>query len=65
MYGQRHGYGFLWLVVKDRCGCRGCGGQSIMVFPYKKAVIVTQATPTARGMAYDDVIQTCTDMLGT
>ena len=57
------GYGFLWWVGKKWYGCRGYGGQNITVFPYKKVVIVTQATPTARGMAYDDVIWTCADML--
>lgn len=57
------GYGFLWWVGKDWYGCRGYGGQSITVLPHKKAVIVTQATPTARGMAYDDVIWTCADLL--
>lgn len=57
------GYGFLWWVGQDWYGCRGYGGQSITVLPQKGAVIVTQATPTARGMAYDDVIWTCSDML--
>ena len=57
------GYGFLWWVGQDWYGCRGFGGQSVTVLPRKNAVIVTQATPTARGMAYDDVIWTCADML--
>lgn len=58
------GYGFLWWVGEDWYGCRGYGGQSITVLPRKRAVIITQATPTARGMAYDDVIWTCADTLG-
>ena len=57
------GYGFLWWVGEDWYGCRGYGGQSITVLPRKRAVIVTQATPTARGMAYDDVVWTCANML--
>jgi len=57
------GYGFLWWVGQDWYGCRGFGGQSVTVLPGKNAIIITQATPTARGMAYDDVIQTCANLL--
>lgn len=56
-------YGFLWWVWGDQYGCRGYGGQSITVIPEKNAVIVTQATPTDRGMAYLDVIEYCKGLL--
>jgi CubicO group peptidase (beta-lactamase class C family) len=53
------GYGLLWWRGDNWYGCRGFGGQSITVVPDKNAVIVTQATPTSRGMGYNDVIQLC------
>ncbi len=49
-------YGYYWWLGENWYGCRGYGGQSITVVPDKKAIVVTQATPTARGMGYDDVI---------
>lgn len=52
-------YGFLWWVWGEQYGCRGYGGQSITVIPDKNAVIVTQATPTDRGMGYFDVVEYC------
>lgn len=57
-------YGFLWWVWGERYGCRGYGGQSITVIPDEKAVIVTQATPTDRGMGYFDVVEYCAGILG-
>lgn len=51
------GYGMLWWRGDNWYGCKGFGGQSITVVPDKNAVIVTQATPTSRGMGYFDVIQ--------
>ena len=57
------GYGHLWWRGDDWYGCRGYGGQSITVIPVKKAVIVTQATPTARGMGYEDVIWHCKNLI--
>ncbi|MDE6635252.1 MAG: beta-lactamase family protein [Lachnospiraceae bacterium] len=56
-------YGFLWWIWEGRYGCLGYGGQSITVFPDDNAVIVTQATPTDRGMAYFDVVEYCRGML--
>ena len=53
------GYGYLWWRGDDWYGCRGFGGQSITVFPEKRVVVVTQATPTARGMAYFDLVEYC------
>lgn len=50
------GYGMLWWRGDNWYGCRGYGGQSITVLPKENEVIVTQATPTMRGMGYDDVI---------
>ncbi len=47
------GYGFMWWLGEDWYGCRGFGGQTITVFPSKKLVVVTQATPTARSLNYD------------
>ena len=57
------GYGFLWWVWEDQYGCRGYGGQSITVVPDENAVIVTQATPTDRGMGYFDVVDYCRKIL--
>lgn len=51
-----NGYGFMWWRGDEWYGCRGYGGQSITVVPKKKLIMVTQATPTARGMGYDDLI---------
>lgn len=48
------GYGMLWWLGDD-----WYGGQSITVVPDKNMVVVTQATPTARGMSYDDIIWHC------
>ena len=56
-------YGFLWWIWEGRYGCRGYGGQSITVIPDENAVIVTQATPTDRGMGYFDVVEYCREML--
>lgn len=56
-------YGFLWWIWEGRYGCRGYGGQSITVIPNENAVIVTQATPTDRGMGYFDVVEYCREML--
>ena len=53
------GYGFLWWIGEGWYGCRGFGGQNITVVPEKNAVLVMQATPTSRGMGYDDVIWFC------
>ena len=50
------GYGFMWWLGEDWYGCRGFGGQSITVVPKDKIIMVTQATPTARGRGYDDFI---------
>ncbi len=50
------GYGFMWWRDNQWYGCRGYGGQSITVVPKKKLIMVTQATPTARGMGYNDLI---------
>lgn len=57
------GYGYLWWLGNGWYGCRGFGGQSITVVPDKEAVIVTQATPTSRGMGYHDVIDFCINSL--
>lgn len=61
--GYGLGYGFLWWLGTDWYGCRGFGGQSITVIPKKEAIIVTQATPTSRGMGYHDVIDFCMNRL--
>lgn len=57
------GYGMLWWCGDNWYGCRGYGGQSITVVPDKNAIVITQATPTSRGMSYDDVIWNCVDLL--
>lgn len=49
-------YGFLFWLGDGWYACRGYGGQRIHVFPEKRLIAVMQATPTSRGMAYDDVI---------
>ena len=49
------GYGFMWWRGDEWYGCRGYGGQSITVVPKKKLIMVTQATPTARGMGNHDL----------
>lgn len=56
-------YGFLWWIWGARYGCRGYGGQNVTVIPDKNAVIVTQATPTDRGMGYWDVVEYCCEIL--
>lgn len=56
------GYGMLWWRGDDWYGARGYGGQSITVVPNKNIVVVTQATPTARGMSYDEVIWHCMNL---
>lgn len=53
------GYGLLWWRGDNWYGCRGYGGQSITVLPEHEIIVVTQATPTARGMEYNDLIQWC------
>ncbi|WIV12696.1 serine hydrolase [Proteiniborus sp. MB09-C3] len=50
-------YGYLWWLGKDFYGCRGFGGQNITVVPDKNQIFVIQATPTARGKEYDDIIE--------
>lgn len=57
------GYGFLWWIWEDCYGCRGYGGQSVTVMPDANAVIVTQATPTDRGMGYYDVVDYCKKLI--
>lgn len=49
-------YGYLFWPGKDWYACRGYGGQRIHIFPEKNMIIVMQATPTSRGMVYDDLI---------
>lgn len=56
-------YGFLWWIWEESYGCLGYGGQSITVIPAKNLVIVTQATPTDRGMGYFDVVEFCREIL--
>lgn len=56
-------YGYLWWLGENWYGCRGFGGQSITVVPEKRRIIVTQATPTARGMGYHDLIGWCIEQL--
>ncbi len=50
-------YGYLWWLGKDYYGCRGFGGQNITVMPEQNQIFVIQATPTARGKEYDDIIE--------
>ncbi|MGF7141643.1 CubicO group peptidase (beta-lactamase class C family) [Anaerotaenia torta] len=57
------GYGFLWWLGEGWYGCRGFGGQNITVFPEKNTIFVMQATPTSRGMGYDDVLWKCLDFI--
>ncbi|WP_455718983.1 hypothetical protein [Anaerosporobacter sp.] len=54
---QNKSYDYLWLLGEDYYGCRGFVGQNITVVPEKKEIYVIQATPTARGKEYDDVIE--------
>lgn len=56
------GYGFLWWAGNGSYGCRGYGGQVIEVIPGKNMIIVIQATPTDRGMSYEDVVQYCREL---
>lgn len=49
-------YGYLFWLGKDWYACRGYGGQRIHIFPGENMIVVTQATPTSCGMAYDDLI---------
>ena len=56
-------YGFLWWILDEGYGCRGYGGQTITVIPNENAVIVTQATPTSRGLGYTDVVAYCRELL--
>lgn len=51
------GYGFFWWIGEDWYACHGFGGQNITVMPKKNRIFVMQASPTARGMFYDDVLQ--------
>lgn len=60
---KNQGYGFLWWRGDNWFGCRGYGGQNITVIPDKKAIFIMQATPTSRGMGYDDVAWYCLDLL--
>lgn len=50
-------YGYLWWLGKNFYGCRGFGGQNITVVPEQNQIFVIQATPTARGKEYDDIIK--------
>lgn len=50
-------YGFLWWLGEDWYGCKGFGGQNITVIPETEEIFVIQATPTARGMKYEDIIE--------
>lgn len=50
------GFGFWFWLGDGWYACRGYGGQRIHVFPKKRLIAVMQATPSSRGMAYDDVI---------
>ncbi len=54
--GTSPGYGYLFCLGPDWYACRGYGGQRIHVFPDENMIVIIQATPTARGMAYDDLI---------
>lgn len=56
-------YGYLWWIWGDRYGCRGYGGQRIIVEPKENAIVVIQATPTDRGMGYEDVIEYCMEFI--
>lgn len=49
-------YGYLWWLGEGFYNARGYGGQNITVIPKKNKIIVIQATPTARGKEYDDVV---------
>lgn len=49
-------YGYLWWRGDNWYACKGYGGQNIFVIPDKSLIVVTQATPTSRGMSYNDVI---------
>ena len=49
-------YGFLFWITDDGYGMRGYGGQHVYVVPGQQRVIVTQATPTSRPMAYFDLL---------
>lgn len=49
-------YGYLFWLGPDWYACRGYGGQRIHVFPDENKIVILQATPTDRGMAYDDLI---------
>lgn len=49
-------YGYLWWLGEGFYNARGYGGQNITVIPKKNEIIVIQATPTARGKEYDDVV---------
>ncbi len=50
-------YGYLGWIDKDFYGCRGYGGQNITVVLKEKEIFVIQATPTARGKEYENIIQ--------
>ncbi len=50
-------YGYLWWLGQGFYGCRGYGGQNITVALDKNEIYVIQATPTARGKEYDDIIE--------
>lgn len=50
------GYGYLWWRGDNWYACKGYGGQNIFVNPDKSLIVVTQATPTSRGMSYNDII---------
>lgn len=60
---NNYGYGYLWWINKDYYSARGFGGQKIAVLPSKNTVIVIQATPTSRGMQYDDVFDFITALI--
>lgn len=57
------GYGYLFWLGENWYACRGYGGQRIHICPEKQLICVIQATPSPRGMAYDDVIRHMTELL--
>lgn len=49
-------YGLLFWINPDGFSMRGYSGQHVYVIPDQQRVIVTQATPTSRPMAYFDLL---------
>ena len=54
-------YGFLFWINPDGFSMSGYGGQHVYVIPDQQRVIVTQATPTSRPMAYFDLLAFLSD----